>query len=337
MKQPFKGEMHLLYASNDAYVPYLAASVCSLCEHNKQEKSITFHIMSLGINEENRSKLSDMIHGYGRELAIYEMGDISKKVHFSLDTMGFDISSLARLFIGSALPESIERVLYLDCDTIVLDSLNDLFATDLDGYLLGAVGEPTVTKSRKAFLGMDPASLYINAGVLLFNLDLWRKENAEKAVLDYYASKGGALTAVDQDAINGAFEGRIKELSPRYNYGSIEIYYPYKTLKKISAPVPYITEECYNAAKQKPAIIHFLGEERPWRAGSTHPFTPEYDKYLAMPPWKGIPKEQGWKGYFFCFRIFNAVTKPIPILRYKIIDALIPAFMRYRARQRKKN
>ena len=48
-------------------------------------------------------------------------------------------------------------------------------------------------------------------------------------------------------------------------------------------------------------------------------------------------KEQGWKGYFFCFRIFNAVTKPIPILRYKIIDALIPAFMRYRARQRKKN
>lgn len=337
MKQPFKGEMHLLYASNDAYVPYLAASVCSLCEHNKQEKSITFHIMSLGINEENRLKLSGMIHKYGRKLVIYELGDVTEKIRFTVDTKGFDISVLARLFVGSTLPEQIDRVLYLDCDTIVLDSLHELFCTDLEGYLLGAVGEPTVTKSRKASLGMDPAALYVNSGVILFHLSFWRTENAEKTVLDYYASKGGALTAPDQDAINGAFQGRIKELSPRYNYGSIEIYYPYKTLKKISAPVPYITEECYNAAKQKPAIIHFLGEERPWREGTTHPFTHEYDKYLAMTPWKGMPKEQGWKGYFFCFRIFNAVTKPIPILRYKIIDALIPAFMRYRARQRKKN
>ena len=337
MKQPFKGEMHLLYASNDAYVPYLAASVCSLCEHNKQEKSITFHIMSLEINEENRLKLSGMIHKYGRKLVIYELGDVTEKIRFTVDTKGFDISVLARLFVGSTLPEQIDRVLYLDCDTIVLDSLHELFCTDLEGYLLGAVGEPTVTKSRKASLGMDPAALYVNSGVILFHLSFWRTENAEKTVLDYYASKGGALTAPDQDAINGAFQGRIKELSPRYNYGSIEIYYPYKTLKKISAPVPYITEECYNAAKQKPAIIHFLGEERPWREGTTHPFTHEYDKYLALTPWKGIPKEQGWKGYFFCFRIFNAVTKPIPILRYKIIDALIPAFMRYRARQRKKN
>lgn len=337
MKQPFKDEMHLLYSANDAYVPYLAASICSLCEHNKQEKNITFHILSLGINEENRLKLSGMIHKYGRKLVIYELGDVTEKIRFTVDTKGFDISVLARLFVGSTLPEQIDRVLYLDCDTIVLDSLHELFCTDLEGYLLGAVGEPTVTKSRKASLGMDPAALYVNSGVILFHLSFWRTENAEKTVLDYYASKGGALTAPDQDAINGAFEGRIKELSPRYNYGSIEIYYPYKTLKKISAPVPYITEECYNAAKQKPAIIHFLGEERPWRAGSTHPFTPEYDKYLALTPWKGMPKEQGWKGYFFCFRIFNAVTKPIPILRYKIIDALIPAFMRYRARQRKKN
>lgn len=267
MKQPFKGEMHLLYASNDAYVPYLAASVCSLCEHNKQEKSITFHIMSLGINEENRLKLSGMIHKYGRKLVIYELGDVTEKIRFTVDTKGFDISVLARLFVGSTLPEQIDRVLYLDCDTIVLDSLHELFCTDLEGYLLGAVGEPTVTKSRKASLGMDPAALYVNSGVILFHLSFWRTENAEKTVLDYYASKGGALTAPDQDAINGAFQGRIKELSPRYNYGSIEIYYPYKTLKKISAPVPYITEECYNAAKQKPAIIHFLGEERPWGKG----------------------------------------------------------------------
>ena len=46
--------------------------------------------------------------------------------------------------------------------------------------------------------------------------------------------------------------------------------------------------------------------------------------------------EEGWGAYFKCFKLFNTVTKPFPMLRYKIIDALIPAFMRRRAKQLKK-
>lgn len=329
--------MDVLYAANDAYVPHLAASVCSFCENNQQEQAIRFHILSLGINQDNRNRLTQMLQRYRRQVCFYELGNVLERIRFSVDTRGFDESVLARLFVGSVLPKEVQRVLYLDCDTIVTDSLHELFQTDLGDCLLGAVGEPTVTKSRRALLGMDSKTVYVNSGVLLFNLALWREKNAEKTVLDFYCSKGGNLTAPDQDAINGALAGKIKELSPRYNYGTIEIYYPYRTLKKISYPVPFVSQECYNAAKSRPAIIHYLGEERPWREGTTHPFTEEYEKYLAMTPWRGTPKEKGWKSYFVCFRIFNAVTRPVPYLRYKMIDMLIPAFMRYRAKHREKS
>ena len=327
-------KMNVFYTLNDAYVPHLAASICSLCENNRQAETIHFFVLSMGIRPQNLQRLQELVQRYGRGLTVSEFGDVAQKFQFPIDTRGFDVSVLARLFVGSVLPQTVDRALYLDCDTIVLDALEDLWQTDLSHCLLGAVMEPTVEKSRKTSLGLAPSDPYFNSGVLLFNLQAWREQQAERAVVEYYASKGGSLIAPDQDAINGAFTGRIKELSPRYNYGTIEIYYPYKTLKKIAAPAPYLPEAEYNRAKRRPAIIHYLGEERPWRKGSTHPFTKHYEQYLAMTPWQDTPKEEGWQAYFFFFRIFNAVTKPCRMLRYRIINALIPAFMRRRAKQR---
>lgn len=183
---------------------------------------------------------------------------------------------------------------------------------------------------------MPDSQPYCNAGILLVNLSLWRAENAEKQVLDYYASKDGNLVAPDQDAINGAFVGRILPLAPRYNYGSVQIYYPWKAQKKMSAPTPFLSKEAYEKGVANPSIIHFLGEERPWRAGNRHPYTPVYEKYLSLTPWRDAPREEGWQLYYVCFAIFNFVTKPFPMLRWRMIDTLIPVFMKAREKKLKR-
>jgi lipopolysaccharide biosynthesis glycosyltransferase len=328
--------MDIFYTLNDAYVPHLAASVCSLCENNAEEREIVFHVVSMGIREENKEKMRALVQRYRRTLHFYELESVAGQFDFDVDTGGFDVSVLARLLVGRLLPEGIDRVLYLDCDTIVLWPLRELWELDLTGYVLGAVSEPTMSTARKESLGMRAEDLYYNCGVLLINLAQWRSQNAERRVVDYYAAHGGNLPANDQDAINGALGGEILELSPRYNFGSIQIYYPYRTLVKICAPAPYLARERHEEALRSPAIIHYLGEERPWRAGSTHPYTKDYERYLSLTPWKDTPKEAGWDAYFFFFRIFNAATKPVPIVRYRVINALIPAFMRHRAKQRKR-
>ena len=173
--------------------------------------------------------------------------------------------------------------------------------------------------------------------MLLIDLDRWRAEGTEKTVLDYYREKGGALLAPDQDALNGALAGHICPLPPRYNFGSVQIYYPWKAQKRMSAPAPfYPTEQAYQQAAFPPAIIHFLGEERPWREGNRHPYRAAYEAALAKTPWRGAPMESGWQTYFRCFDLFNRLTRPFPLLRWRIINALIPAFMRYREQARKK-
>lgn len=101
-------------------------------------------------------------------------------------------------------------------------------------------------------------------------------------------------------------------------------------------PVEYIDKEMFIKAVENPIIIHYLGEERPWRIGNKHKYKGDYLKYLNQTDWKNQGMENGWKLYFVCWYIFNFCTKPFPRLRYNIINSLIPAFIKMRARKNKK-
>lgn len=329
--------MNILYASDENYLRHAAASIVSLCEHTPPEAELRFHLLSMGVSSQGAQRLRDTLAPYGRELCLWELGDLRKWFDFSVNSRGFALSTLARLFVGRVLPEDVHRVLYLDCDTLPLEDLSALEQFDLKGCPVAMAQEPTARHSRKRELGLAPEQPYFNAGVLLIDLDRWRAEGTEKTVLDYYREKGGALLAPDQDALNGALAGHICPLPPRYNFGSVQIYYPWKAQKRMSAPAPfYPTEQAYQQAAFPPAIIHFLGEERPWREGNRHPYRAAYEAALAKTPWRGAPMESGWQTYFRCFDLFNRLTRPFPLLRWRIINALIPAFMRYREQARKK-
>ena len=52
-----------------------------------------------------------------------ELGNLKERFPYKIDTRGFDISAMGRLFAPKVLPESVERALYLDCDTIVCGSI----------------------------------------------------------------------------------------------------------------------------------------------------------------------------------------------------------------------
>ena len=171
---------------------------------------------------------------------------------------------------------------------------------------------------------------------LLVNLKKWRDFEVSKKIFDYYKKHEGNLFAADQDAINGVLKDYIMTISPKYNYYNIYDQYPYKFFCKTMKPLDYISKEMFDDAVKNPVIIHYLGEERPWRKGNTHHYRKDYKKYLSLTDWKDTPDEEGWGLYFFCWKVFNIITKPFPGLRLKIINSLIPTFMKFRKRKLKK-
>ena len=85
-----------------------------------------------------------------------------------------------------------------------------------------------------------------------------------------------------------------------------------------------------------PLPSSFSGRGTPLAGGQPPPYRAAYEAALAKTPWRGAPMESGWQTYFRCFDLFNRSTRPFPLLRWRIINALIPAFMRYREQARKK-
>ena len=327
--------MNIIYTLNDKFVPQVAACICSVCENNKEMNNINFFVISQGITSQNKNKLKQLVEKYNRNIQIIELGHTEKYFDFEFDTSGWNSIVLARLIIDKLLPSDINKVLYLDGDTIVRGSLKELWDINLEDYVLAASAEPTQDRKRRISLGLE-YKLYYNAGVLLINLKKWRKINAEKIILDYYKQHAGKLFANDQDAINGSLNDYIYTLSPKYNFYNIFYQYNYNFLKKLAEPAKYITKDVYDDAVKNPIIIHYLGEERPWRIGNTHKYKNDYINYLNKTAWKGEGFENGWKLYFVCWNIFNVLTKPFPRIRYGIINALIPSFIKMRAKKNKK-
>lgn len=310
--------MNVVYASNDNYVRHLAVSMTSLMDRNQDMETMTVYVLSIGLSEENQNHLRSIGERYHRKVEMIELNDIESRFDHAVDTGGFDISVMSRLFIGQLLPDSVERVLYLDCDTVVAQPLDKLWKLDLKGKVLAAVMEPTIYDAVKEEIGLKAEDPYYNAGVLLIDLKRWRETEAEKRILDFYREKGGHLFANDQDTINGVLKDEILSMSPRYNFFTNYRYFSYENLLSHAGYYKAVTKERFTGAKRHPAIIHYMGDERPWIAGNLNHYRKAYEHYLAMTPWAGTPKEKGREWYMLAYHMMDYVTVLWPEVRWII-------------------
>lgn len=310
------------YASNDGYARHLAASMCSLFDNNQSEETIRVYVLSNRLSEENIGKLRSIADKYGREMVVVELGDVRSRFPYEIDTRGFDVSALSRFFMAEMIPAHEERILYLDCDTIVKDSLAPLWELPLEGYALAAAMEPTVGMNIKGQIDLTKEDAYYNSGVLLINLAYWRQENVQTKLIDFYREKEGKLFACDQDTINGALRGQIKPLDPRYNFFTNLTYFPYSSLVVRTAGYAAVTKEQLKAAKKNPAVLHYLGDERPWKRGNLNPYRKYYTKYLEMTPYAGTKKETGKELYLLIYHLMEWMTMVCPEARFAINDTM---------------
>lgn len=319
--------MNILYVLDNNFISQVAASICSVCENNKN-KEIFFHVFTHNVTRDNENRLINFVGRYNQKIKIYELNDLNKYFDSNYDTLGWRPVILGRLVCDKILPNNIEKILYLDGDTIVIDKLDQLYDADIKECYMGACIEPTVDKQRKNALGLNGYPYY-NSGVLLIDLKKCRNDNIFSNIIEYYTKNKDKIFAPDQDAINGYLKGKIYTLDPKYNFVNSFKLYPYRVLNRIAGDLCFVDFEVYKESLDNPVIIHYLGEERPWREGNTNKFRSEYIKYANKTPW-GYQVENGWYLYFIFWNIFNFVMIPFPMLRYKIINGLIPFMMKMR-------
>ena len=208
--------MNIVYTTNDGFVPQVATCMCSVYENNKDVKDLDIYVVALNMSNDYKKKLEQTAKKYKRKCHIVPLNDIRSLFDFDVDTLGWHVSVLARFFFDKLLPKSVEKVIYLDGDTVCLRSLKELWDIDMSNNVIAGSLAPTRRTRPEKELGLSSKDPYINAGVLLINLKKWREEGTGERIIDYYRQHDGKLSANDQDAINGALRQEIKVIKPKF-------------------------------------------------------------------------------------------------------------------------
>lgn len=239
-------EIPIIFSTDDHYIPFLDVAIKSLIANASVVYEYRIIVLNTGLNEDNvRKVMQNEKPGIKIDfIDITEQVD-SIKSRFK-DVYHFSVVTYYRLFIASLFPQ-YDKVIYLDCDLVVLGDISELYHIELEENILGAAPEQYVqnTKEFRLYaekaLGVDPDG-YINAGVLLINLKEFRKNNIEERFIKLITDYDFDLLDPDQAYLNYLCLGRIHVLPNGWN----------------KEPMPL-------ACEGKKNIVHYALYQKPWQ------------------------------------------------------------------------
>jgi len=265
----------------------------SLFVNNSAQKFFIHVIVDDTVSEDLKRKLRKIVIAeYGNSITFYNADAIDFDGYLNLGShTHVSKATYYRLFMAEFLPKDIAKVLYLDGDMVVMNSILDLWNVDISDCAIAGVAEHEIdviqNYNRLQYsreLGM------FNAGVLLINLDYWRKYNLQQKFIDFTREHPERVKWHDQDVLNFVLREKKKSLPLKYN---VQPGFFYKREFMGMSWERYGEE--IETARKKPVILHFSTYSKPWYANCSHPMTKVFLKYKNMTEWKDIPLQVKYK------------------------------------------
>lgn len=237
---------------NDGYVPFASVTIKSIIDNMQTDDDVHIHIISDFISASHQAFIKEIAFNVDVKFYIINADD---EVLTDLPVMTWSIYTWYRILLPDLLDESIHRVLYLDCDVLVNDNLDELFMLDMDSKSIAAcIDIQAYNKEHYNRLNYDGRLKYICAGVLLMNLDEWRKKDISSKIICFAKSNQDKIMWPDQDSIN--YVCRYDKIILPTKYGVLVPFFREKDFIK-----EHLTE--MKGLIEKPAIIHYAGYQ-PW-------------------------------------------------------------------------
>ena len=277
--------LHIAFGSSTKYIMQCGVAITSLCENNKDND---FHIHILALCQENEIGLYDVLkecgYKYKRNVDIIRV--LPEYFDGLPEASYVSKATYLRLLLPEILDNTIEQVLYLDSDLIVIGSIKYFIDHPLhnDESCAAAIDLNGQSVKHHNRIGIPIGTPYHNSGVLYINLSYWRKHDISSKALENIHKYQYAF--FDQDAINALLYDSIRSLSYKYNLQTSHFLYPADEQELDSTYHQDLIESMEN-----PVIIHYASYRKPWQKGS--PMQEYWLKYKSMTVWDKVPLESG--------------------------------------------
>ena len=257
----------IVASSDNNYAPHLTVLFYSLLANCSAPERVSLFCLDGGISDDNKARMDREIRKLGAAGVDFISFDSSR--YDNLPTIKHITSSAYyRISIPEIFDDSVHKIIYLDCDMIVKGDIIELWETDISDFHIGAVENLSGHTYKK--LGI-PQNQYFNSGMLLINLDLWRRDGIPEKVFKFKNENPDRISTNDQCALNGVLHDKWKHLHLKWNHQT-GLYRPGEQTAAFS-------QSEIDEAILSPGIIHYIGWDKPWRKVRFHPLACEYDRF----------------------------------------------------------
>jgi lipopolysaccharide biosynthesis glycosyltransferase len=228
-------KMNVIYTADRNYRHHLFASIVSFLNYHASIE-VKFYVINSDFISSDFDKINKKIKNQNAQVIDFKINDHGlEKLKLSCH---FKVYNYYRLFIPS-LP--IDFGLYLDADTIINGSLEELYKTDLKQYIIGAVKDPAYHDLSLLDLPLDAGCF--NSGMMLCNIDYWRQNDVSNLVIEFVKTNPDKILYADQCGLNYILKNKWLPLEAKFNF---------------QLNVKHETSE-------SPLIIHYNGHRKPWQ------------------------------------------------------------------------
>lgn len=291
----------IVCAADNLYAMPLAVAARSALENLNPQWKMMLFIIDGGISATNKRKILASVASHRccvqflpkpdeqlariQVLRYFETEDGFKEQTYISRTAYY------RLLIPELLPADLERAIYLDCDLVVQGDLSQLWQVDLGKRALLAVQDlwtPVVKAGLLNYeeLGIPSDAKYFNSGMLLLNLNVWRREGISRQLVHYLQEKRDLIRFHDQDVLNAVLANRWGELHLKWNLtpGIHNVYW--------QKSASLTDQAALQDAIRNPNIIHYAMVSKPWTTRYTGfdeslGFDSLFFDYLSKTAWSG--------------------------------------------------
>ena len=262
-----KKTLNVFLAVDKNYLPHFTVTLTSMLENNKDLDIRPFVVHDLEDTHPLDEIATFFQQTYQTTLNFITV-DNSIFDNFQI-TMYISKASYFRLLFADIIPPDVKCGLYIDCDTVVTGSLNELttlsFKDNIKGTeysLLGVSDANEAVETIRMKKINIHTHMYFNAGVLFINLEKWRNDKVSAKLITVAKEYKEHLQWWDQDVLNIFFCNQCGRMNSTFNT------FPGQKLSTL------------------PAVIHFTGSSKPWHYFDEHKYKAMYWKYLKLTPFK---------------------------------------------------
>lgn len=229
-----KQTINIAYTVDDKYVDYMGVSIYSLKKNRSKDYFYNVYVLynKGNISKENKQRIYSL-EETDFKIQFVDVEKNLKQLEGKLKTRDYySLTTYYRLFIPLIFPD-IDKMLYLDSDTLILGDVSELYNTELgDNYLAGTTDEavlaiPLFQQYVEEVIGVNNYHDYFNAGVIVMNIKKFRDDKIFERFVDLN-DKYYFIVAQDQDLLNVLCCNKVKYFDPGWNKNPTECKTPLK-------------------------------------------------------------------------------------------------------------